>query len=138
MPIPNRPLSQNKYSEQNMGNTSFDEDFGVNAVENLVYNPTTETLDRMTQASLFTHVTTAVTLTTAGTTYLLPTTEQSGRKTLVIYNVSDTAVYIGTASVTTTTGILLSPGEKIAIDAESGIYGVCGTSSKIVNVLEAK
>jgi hypothetical protein len=33
MPIPNRPKSQIQYSEQNMGNTSFDEDFGVNAVE---------------------------------------------------------------------------------------------------------
>lgn len=33
MATPNRPASQNKYTEQNMGNTSFDEDFGVNAVE---------------------------------------------------------------------------------------------------------
>ena len=39
MAVPNRPLSQNKYSEQYMGNTSFDEDFGVNAVEMLVYDP---------------------------------------------------------------------------------------------------
>lgn len=39
MAVPNRPLSQNKYSEQNMLNTSFDEDFGVNAVETLVYDP---------------------------------------------------------------------------------------------------
>lgn len=38
MPTPNRPLSQNKYTEQNMGNTSFDEDFGVNAVETLGFD----------------------------------------------------------------------------------------------------
>lgn len=38
MATPNRPLSQNKYTEQNMGNTSFDEDFGVNAVETLGYD----------------------------------------------------------------------------------------------------
>lgn len=38
MAVPNRPNSQNKYSEQNMGNTSFDEDFGVNAVETLTHN----------------------------------------------------------------------------------------------------
>ena len=35
---PNRPLSQNKYSEQNMGNTSFDEDFGVNTFEALGFD----------------------------------------------------------------------------------------------------
>jgi hypothetical protein len=38
MPTPNRPLSQNKYSEQNIGNTSFDEDFGVSAVETLGFD----------------------------------------------------------------------------------------------------
>lgn len=40
MPTPNRPLPQNKYPEQYMGNTSFDEDFGVNTVEILEYDPT--------------------------------------------------------------------------------------------------
>lgn len=49
MTVPNRPLGQTKYSEQNMGNTSFDEDFGVNAVEPVVYNPVTGQLDRMVQ-----------------------------------------------------------------------------------------
>ena len=38
MATPNRPPAQNKYSEQYMGNTSFDEDFGVNAVETLGYD----------------------------------------------------------------------------------------------------
>lgn len=32
---PNRDPSQTKYTVQNMGNSSFDEDYGVNAVENL-------------------------------------------------------------------------------------------------------
>lgn len=49
MPTPNRPASQTKYTEQNMGNTSFDEDFGVNAVEGLVYNSVTGNMDRMVQ-----------------------------------------------------------------------------------------
>jgi len=48
MPVPNRPKSQAKYSEQNMGNTSFDEDFGVNAVENLTFNPISGNLERQT------------------------------------------------------------------------------------------
>lgn len=51
MATPNRPLSQNKYTEQNMGNTSFDEDFGVNAVEPLAYDPTSNTLSRMFPAN---------------------------------------------------------------------------------------
>src|SRR3990172_10650651 len=38
MATPNRPLAQNKYSEQYMGNTSFDEDFGVNTVEPLGFD----------------------------------------------------------------------------------------------------
>lgn len=38
MAVPNRPASQNKYPEQYMQNTSFDEDFGVNAVETLGYD----------------------------------------------------------------------------------------------------
>jgi hypothetical protein len=49
MAIPNRDPSQTKYTDQNMGNSSFDEDFNVNAVENLVYNPVTDALDRMVQ-----------------------------------------------------------------------------------------
>jgi len=38
MATPNRPASQNKYPEQYMQNTSFDEDFGVNAVETLGFD----------------------------------------------------------------------------------------------------
>lgn len=38
MATPNRPASQNKYPEQYMQNISFDEDFGVNAVETLGYD----------------------------------------------------------------------------------------------------
>lgn len=38
MPTPNRPLAQNKYPEQYMQNTSFDEDFGVLTFEPLGYD----------------------------------------------------------------------------------------------------
>lgn len=38
MAVPSRPPSQNKYPEQYMQNTSFDEEFGVNAVETLGYD----------------------------------------------------------------------------------------------------
>lgn len=47
MATPNRPASQNKYTEQNMGNTSFDEDFGVNAVEIIGYDSINNVLRRI-------------------------------------------------------------------------------------------
>ena len=56
VPIPNRPLNQTKYTEQNMGNTSFDEDFGVNAVELLGYDG--QNLQRKNADALATKVTT--------------------------------------------------------------------------------
>jgi hypothetical protein len=45
----NKSVPGIKNSEQTVLNTSFDEDFGVLAVEGLVYNPTTCTIDRMVQ-----------------------------------------------------------------------------------------
>jgi hypothetical protein len=50
MTIPYQPKSQTKYTEQYMGNASYDEEFNVNVVEGLVYNPVTGTLDRNVQA----------------------------------------------------------------------------------------
>lgn len=64
MPTPNRPLSQNKYSEQNMGNTSFDEDFGVNAVESLAYNG--QSLERAIADGMAVKLTTSGTITYVG------------------------------------------------------------------------
>jgi hypothetical protein len=76
MAVPNRPLSQNKYPEQYMQNTSFDEDFGVNAVETLGYDGVS--LQRSIADS------TALKLTTVGTdTYVgiaAPSTAQSTAK----------------------------------------------------------
>lgn len=81
-------------------------------------------------------ISTAITLTTLNTAYKLPSSELTNRKTILIYNISDTNVYIGGSTVTTTNGILLSNGEKMAVDCESDIYAICGTSGKIINVLE--
>lgn len=63
MATPNRPASQNKYTEQNMGNTSFDEDFGVNAVETLGYDGTS--LQRLNASNM------AVKVTVSGTNTFL-------------------------------------------------------------------
>lgn len=120
-----------KYQAQEILNRSFNEATDKLKVES------SSAADTNT-SPLTTWVTTAVTLTTLNTAYLLPASEQASRKTLIIYNVSDTAVYIGTSSVTTTTGILLPAGGTMTLDAESGVYAICGTSGKIVNVLEGK
>ena len=45
----NKSVPGTKNSVQNDINWSFDEDFGVNAVEMLVYNASASTLDRMVQ-----------------------------------------------------------------------------------------
>lgn len=55
MAVPNRDPSQNKYPEQYMQNTSFDEDFGVNAVEVLEYDGSS--LHRKTTGNVATKIT---------------------------------------------------------------------------------
>jgi len=85
-----------------------------------------------------TWVSSQVTLTDANTVYLLPATEQEGRQVLVVYNSSDTSIYFGGSSVVTTNGILLTAGSTLTIDAEAGIYAVCGTAGKTINILEGK
>jgi len=109
--------------------------------DNLIASPSTEAKqdDVITEIKpLSTLVTTAVTLVTAGTAYKLPNTEQSDRRTIIVYNVSDTDVFLGDSDVTTTTGILLASGGSMSLDISANLYAVCGTDSKIVNVLEMK
>jgi hypothetical protein len=43
-----RDASQNKYSEQNVLNSSFDKDYDILAVENTTFNPVTSTIERVT------------------------------------------------------------------------------------------
>ena len=83
-------------------------------------------------------VSTAVTLTDADTAYLLPTTEQVGRINLIVSNVSDSSIYFGGSEVTTTTGIELTAGSLLTIDAGAGLYAICASPGKTINVLEGK
>ena len=50
MATPNRPAAQNKYPEQYMGNSSFDETYGVNTVEVLGFDGVN--LQRLNASSL--------------------------------------------------------------------------------------
>tara|TARA_Y100000310_G_scaffold314649_1_gene364227 strand:- start:534 stop:953 length:420 start_codon:yes stop_codon:yes gene_type:complete len=100
---------------------------------------TTSTISSTVTPDGFTsHLNTTVNLSTANTQYLLPASEQASRKTIILYNKSDTSVYYGGSAVTTSTGILLESGEKVAIDSKSGLYAVCGSANKDINVLEMK
>lgn len=92
----------------------------------------------VTPAGFTAYVNTTVNLATADTQYLLPVTEQADRKTVILYNKSDTSIYYGSSSVTTGTGTLLETGEKVAIDSKSDLYAVCGVNDKDLNVLELK
>lgn len=85
-----------------------------------------------------THLSTAVTLTTALTAYKLPASEQASRELLVISNTSNYDVYIGGSAVTIATGILLIPGATMSIASTSGVYAVSATDGVIVRVLECK
>jgi len=73
MATPNRPLAQNKYSEQYMGNTSFDETFGVNTTESLGFDG--QNLQRMTADALAIKVTVSGAITYVGVA--APGTSQS-------------------------------------------------------------
>lgn len=81
-------------------------------------------------------VTTVLTLTNADTAYKMPASELANRKLLVIYNASDTDVYIGSSSVTTANGILLPAGGTMSLDCEKDLYAVCGTAGKQIRILE--
>lgn len=81
---------------------------------------------------------TALTLTSANTAYLLPSTEMVGRRTIQIFNTSDTDIYVGDEDVTTSNGAPVPAGGNYSCDIGSGLYAVCGTAGKIIRILELK
>ena len=82
--------------------------------------------------------TTTITLTDADTAYKLPTTEQVGRRSIILYNSSDTDMFYGDSSVTTANGILLASGAEVSLDISTGLYAVCGEDAKVIRVMEMK
>ena len=90
------------------------------------------------QGSLNTLNTTTVTLTDADTAYKLPTNEQEGRRSIILYNASDTDMYYGDSSVTTSNGILLASGAEVSLDISTGLYAVCGEDAKVIRIMEMK
>lgn len=87
---------------------------------------------------LATWVSGTLTLTLATTAYLIPASEQAGRRQLILYNGSDTDMFIGASTVTVDNGILLAAGGTMTIDAGPGLYAVCAGAGKVLRYLEGK
>ncbi len=77
----------------------------------------------------------AVTVTTSATP--LPTNPFEYRRALVIHNNGASTIYIGGSNVTTSTGLPLDSGEKIAFDIMGlvTVYAIAGSSTD-VRILE--
>lgn len=89
------------------------------------------------------HITTVITVTTSATA--LPSTALSGRKTVLVQNVSSATVYIGNAAVTadeaSTGGYQLQyDGDSVVMDFTDDIvvYGIVATGTSTVVVWEAR
>ena len=96
---------------------------------------------RVVELKAATILATNVTLTSADTDYKLPTSEKSGRRTIIVSNNSDTDVYLGQTGVidcdaTTPIGILLPAGGTITLDCSTGLYAQSNTASVVVTVTE--
>jgi len=83
-------------------------------------------------------VSNSVSLATANTAYLLPSSAQSGRKMLVVYNNTGHDLFIGHSGVTTSNGLPVADKKHIVIGASGGVYAVCATASVTVRILELK
>lgn len=77
--------------------------------------------------------TSAVTVGTSATP--LPANPLEYRRALVVHNNSGSTVFLGDSSVTTTTGLPLAAGEKIAFDIQNNpnvvVYGVAGANADV-------
>jgi hypothetical protein len=77
--------------------------------------------------------TAAITVTTSATP--LPASPLEYRRALVVHNASAGTIYLGNSSVTTSTGLPLAAGEKIAFDITGNpnvmIYAIAGSSLEV-------
>ena len=81
---------------------------------------------------------TQVTLTTASVAYLLPASEMTERRQIILYNGSSSDMYIGCSDLSGTKGQLLPSGGNMSLACNSGLYGLCNTAAKVINVWELK
>lgn len=78
---------------------------------------------------------TAVSVTTSATA--LPASPATGRKRILLQNLASVAVYLGSASVTTSNGIEIAPKGTLLLPLGSSVlYGRVATGTADVRVLE--
>ena len=58
------------------------------------------------------------------------------RKSILVYNAGTTDVYLGSSTVTATTGQLLKAGASIALDLDDGLYGITASGNTTLNINE--
>ena len=75
----------------------------------------------------------AITLTNADTAYAVPTVAPASKYAIVLYNGSDTDMYIGFED-SNANGVILNSGEKIAFDLgdDEQIFAYCAEGGKIL------
>jgi len=75
----------------------------------------------------------SVTLTNADTAYSVPSTAPTSNYTIILYNSSDTDMYVGYEN-SNSNGIELPSGGRMSFDLGSGqqVYTYCGTSGKVL------
>jgi len=79
------------------------------------------------------------TATIATTASLLPPTQLSQRRSVLIWNSNASlSMWIGDASLASGTGIQVDPQEKIVIDIEQGLYGVAEANYILARILELR
>lgn len=80
---------------------------------------------------------TAVTVGTSAVA--LPASPLSGRRTLLVQSdISNSAyIYVGGSGVTSSTGIILTSGQTVALDvAGAAVYAIAGAASQTVRIIE--
>ena len=130
MAVPNRPLSQNKYTDQNMNNTSFDEDYGVNAVE-IVGEDVSAGVLRRIQVNTSGYIVSAPSSSSTATLANVSGSASSvtlqasntSRKKLTIFNDSSTNLYIkyGSSASSTSFSYKLAPLDTLEEQTYTGI-----------------
>jgi hypothetical protein len=108
---------------------------GLENINNIKINPATEETLQKSLGLSGAGVDTAFTLTNANTSYAIPTSPPVDFYTLVIYNSSDTDIYLRFTSGITA-GIKIASGASFAIDLGGGqqVYVYCGVANKTINL----
>ena len=79
------------------------------------------------------------TVTVSTTETLCPTESLKERRSVILYNSSASYdCYIGASGLASGSGILLSAGEKMAIDSESGLTAIAEANYILLNLLELR